>query len=166
MAVGLTTRGFADQLGPFALVRRPPDPVMQQVAMRLAAGRTGEHRMAPVPIETALAFDELVILTLPPIGERAVFTVGRLPDMDIVVDHPSVSKRHAELSWDEGIRRCSVKDLGSRNGTMLNDAFLEARDYVVSDNDTLSFGDERFWFLISATLHDRLRSPDHRGRKL
>lgn len=168
MALALPVRAFRQQLGPFALVCRPPDPVMQQLALQLAAGRTGEHRRSSgKPVDTALAFDELVVMTLPPVGERATFTVGRLPDCDVVVDHPSVSKRHAELSWDEAIRRCAVRDLGSRNGTLLNEGALDSGSFVVSDDDVLTFGDESFWFLLSETLRERLGpGPGQRNPRL
>ena len=140
---------------------------MQQLAVQLAAGRTGEHRRdGDRPVDTALAFDELVVITLPPVGENASFTVGRLPDCDIVIDHPSVSKRHARLGWDEAIRRCTVTDVGSRNGTLLNDRPLTEDGYVVSDDDVLTFGDESFWFLLTESLRDRLWGPMTAARRL
>lgn len=158
MASSLPPPDFRRQVGPFALLRRPPDPVMQRMALQLAAGRTGEHkpRDRPRPVDAALAFDDLLVVTLPPFKERMSFTVGRLPDCDIVLDHPSVSKRHAELSWEDGIRRCSVKDLDSRNGTMLNENFIRGGEYIVSDDDLLGFGDENFWYLLADTLQKRL----------
>lgn len=168
MASSLSAPAFRRQIGPFALVRRPPDPVMQQLSVRMAAGRTGEQRRGEKnrPIDTALAFDELLVLTLPPIGERMMFVLGRLPDCEIVIDHPSVSKRHAELSWEEGIRRCSVKDLDSRNGTMLNDNLIRGGEYIVSDDDLLGFGDESFWYLLAETLQQRLAGIGGERRRL
>jgi len=44
--------------------------------------------------------------------------IGRSSSNDLVIDHPSVSRKHALLSWQgEAITVC---DLGSRNGTKLN----------------------------------------------
>ena len=41
--------------------------------------------------------------------------VGSGSDADVVVDEPTVSRRHAALRWAEGV--LWVRDLGSRNGT-------------------------------------------------
>jgi transcriptional regulator with PAS, ATPase and Fis domain len=39
--------------------------------------------------------------------------LGRDPEADIPIEHPSVSRRHAELELGDGV---SVRDLGSKNG--------------------------------------------------
>jgi hypothetical protein len=44
--------------------------------------------------------------------------VGRSPDNDIVLDHPSVSSRHCELEL--GVDSLVVRDCGSTNGTFVN----------------------------------------------
>ena len=46
-------------------------------------------------------------------------TIGRLPDCNIVINDPSVSKMHAELIIENNT--ISVRDLGSTNGTYVND---------------------------------------------
>jgi DNA-binding NtrC family response regulator len=51
-----------------------------------------------------------------PLTERAL-TIGR-EAADIVIDVPAVSRRHAEVCWRDG--GFFVKDLGSRNGTLLD----------------------------------------------
>lgn len=48
-------------------------------------------------------------------GER--LTIGRGHDADVVLVHPDVSRRHAELSWDGRVAR--LRDLGSSNGTWI-----------------------------------------------
>ena len=45
-------------------------------------------------------------------------TVGRDPACDIVIDDPSVSRRHARVFLADG--RVYLEDLGSQNGTMVN----------------------------------------------
>ena len=45
-------------------------------------------------------------------GDR--LRLGRGPDCDLVIDHPSVSRAHAELYQDGGAWR--LRDLGSKNG--------------------------------------------------
>ena len=49
---------------------------------------------------------------------RSVVTVGRDPGIDIVLDVPSVSRRHARLTYQDGWFH--VQDLGSANGVVVN----------------------------------------------
>lgn len=69
-----------------------------------------------------------------------VTTVGRGQWADIRLDHPSVSKLHAEL-----VRRgpyVYVSDLGlSRHGTRVNDRLVAQR--LLEDGDVMSFGTQR-----------------------
>ena len=69
-----------------------------------------------------------------------VTTVGRGKAVDVRLDHPSVSKLHAEI-----IRRgpyAYVSDLGlSRHGTRVNGKVVAQR--LVENGDVLSFGTER-----------------------
>ena len=49
------------------------------------------------------------------------FVIGRAGGCDVALNHPSVSRRHAELVQDaQG--RWMIRDLRSRNGTLVNDA--------------------------------------------
>ncbi|MFQ5558491.1 MAG: FHA domain-containing protein, partial [Acidimicrobiales bacterium] len=70
---------------------------------------------------------------------RAV-VIGRGDDCDVVVDDPSVSRRHAVLVDDRGVLR--VTDLGSRNGTA-----VAGRTAVgptrVGEHDTMRLGATR-----------------------
>jgi DNA-binding winged helix-turn-helix (wHTH) protein len=50
--------------------------------------------------------------------------LGREPDAQIRVDHPSVSRRHAKIVLRAG--RAMLEDLDSRNGTFINGRKLEA----------------------------------------
>jgi pSer/pThr/pTyr-binding forkhead associated (FHA) protein len=50
---------------------------------------------------------------------RAI-TIGRETGNDLVVDEETVSSRHSRLSIRDG--RWWIEDLGSRNGTLVNDA--------------------------------------------
>ncbi len=44
--------------------------------------------------------------------------VGRVAPADLVIDHPSVSRRHAELRWAAG--GCEIVDLDSKNGVRID----------------------------------------------
>jgi len=71
-----------------------------------------------------------------PIGERLV--VGRLPDCGLVLVDDAASRRHAELVAHGG--SVEVRDLGSRNGTYLNDRRVGDLPEPLRDGDRLTLG--------------------------
>jgi hypothetical protein len=88
----------------------------------------------------------LVPLDGPQTGElfqlkgRAV--VGTAADCDAVMKDPSISGRHAEfMSTSQGFR---VNDLGSTNGTYVNDKRVTNSDLI--DNDNVRLGRVNFKF--------------------
>jgi len=164
IAKTMTKDAFSRQLGPFALVQRPPDAVTTQKSLQLGAKRTVAVKRADVLDEVSLLFefDDLMVATLPPVGPGETLSVGRAPDCDLVVDDPSVSKHHAALVWEEGNGRVLVEDLGSSNGTHLNGERLNMK-MGVRDGDTLGFGEARFCLLLTETLYSRLTTGKFRG---
>ena len=62
--------------------------------------------------------------------------LGRASDCDLVVAHPAVSLRHAELRR-EGTR-CRLVDLSSTNGTFVNDVRVSSQ--VLREGDVVSLG--------------------------
>jgi pSer/pThr/pTyr-binding forkhead associated (FHA) protein len=162
LAGNLPDEDFQRQVGPFVLVRRPPDPKVARVSLRLGAQRTRLSRTqgdAKILVAELLQqFDDLQVATLPPIHGSDELQIGRLPDNDFVIDDPSVSKRHAVLRWDHVARRCRVTDLGSRNGTVVNTEYLRDPNCLLQDGDMLSFGDAEFCFLETHTLLSMLRT--------
>jgi adenylate cyclase len=67
---------------------------------------------------------------------NGVVVLGRAPSCDVVLNHFSVSRRHAQLSvTDAG---CVVKDLGSRNGTYVNGQ--QVQEAELRDGDRLLIG--------------------------
>jgi putative ABC transport system ATP-binding protein len=87
---------------------------------------------------------ELVFLGAPsagtrvPLGAATAFTLGRGPECTAVVDHPSVSRLHARIQRHDGAYW--VEDLGSRNGTWVNDQAVNAPQ-PLRDGDVLRLGD-------------------------
>jgi hypothetical protein len=73
---------------------------------------------------------------------RARAIVGSAPDCDVVVKDSSISGRHAEFSAQGGVYR--VSDLGSTNGTFVNDKRVQSAELV--DGDTLRLGRTPFKF--------------------
>jgi FHA domain len=161
LGASLPAGSFRRQLGPFALIQRPPSEASSAVLAptRLADPGTIELGMLSLLFE----FEDLLVATLPPLGETDSLTIGRLPDFDVVLDDGSVSKQHAVLRWNEAERRCTVKDLGSRNGTFLNGTTTSDREVTLRDGDILSVGYVQFWFLLTDTLYARLRTGPQGG---
>jgi pSer/pThr/pTyr-binding forkhead associated (FHA) protein len=68
-----------------------------------------------------------------------------------------VSKRHAVLRWDPSRDKATIQDLGSTNGTYLNAGTKLQGESSLHDGDIISFGEVQFWFLLTSTLHTKLR---------
>src|SRR6476646_933230 len=65
-----------------------------------------------------------------------LITVGRGPDNAILIDHPSVSGRHAQLQRVGDIYR--LKDLDSTNGTQVNGQ--KVNETALRFGDRIRFG--------------------------
>lgn len=68
------------------------------------------------------------------------YTIGRDPTCEIVLENDAVSRHHAVLERDGAVWR--VKDLGSRNGTFLNDRVVKG-SVAVSPGDTVRCASEK-----------------------
>lgn len=77
-----------------------------------------------------------VVVRLRP-GERKL--LGRAPSADVTLDHPSVSRLHARISWPEGRARPVIEDLQSVNGVRLNERRI-AQLAELKDGTTLKLG--------------------------
>ncbi len=157
LGASLPAGTFRRQLGPFALIQRPPSEASSAVLEPTRAADPGTIELGKLSL--LFEFEDLLVATQPPLKATDVLTIGRLPDCDVVLDDGSVSKQHAQLRWNEAERRCTVKDQGSRNGTFVNGGSIGEREVPLRDGDILSFGYVQFWFLLTETLHTRLRNP-------
>lgn len=161
LASQLTGAFFCNQVGPFVLVQKPPRPVVEQMAMRLGAQSTlvaTGPSLEAMQLAVMMRFDELLVATLPPMRSVDELTVGRMPSCDLVINDPSVSKEHARLRWHGQTDSCTVMDLGSMNGTLVNGHPLEPhKEFFVEDGDLVRFGDADFAYLTAESLWDRLR---------
>lgn len=81
-----------------------------------------------------LKFNEQILKEIP--LEEPQLTVGRKPDNDLVIDNPAVSGHHARIVKDEG--GFFIEDLGSTNGTFLNDAKIQKQK--LKNTDRVSVG--------------------------
>jgi pSer/pThr/pTyr-binding forkhead associated (FHA) protein len=67
--------------------------------------------------------------------------LGRDPDNTIVLNDPSASGRHACISRENGV--WWLEDLGSRNGTKLNELLL-SKPTPLANYDLISIGNTQF----------------------
>jgi HD-GYP domain-containing protein (c-di-GMP phosphodiesterase class II) len=64
--------------------------------------------------------------------------IGRVNGLELSLDHPSVSRHHAEVAPNEEV--WSVRDLGSTNGTLLNGVRIGQAGRELRSGDVLQFG--------------------------
>jgi Protein of unknown function (DUF3662)/FHA domain len=121
-----------------------PPEVEFQVDADLGKGRfdceasfvEGEEELAPQPAvgergTLVLADGGSVPLTQPEV------TIGRLPECDIVVDDAGASRQHARIRRTDG--GFVLVDLGSTNGTLVNDAPIQ--EHVLEHGDRITIGE-------------------------
>src|ERR1700691_461203 len=103
--------------------------------------------------EVAALLPRLLVLSGPlrdstvPLSERET-TIGRDGSNGIAVTDPSVSRKHCLLSFQEG--RFRVRDLDSRNGTLVNGTAIE--EEWLHHGDEITAGDSSFLFLLDEDL--------------
>jgi len=74
-------------------------------------------------------------------GQNVLGRKSASPGLDIEIDSPTTSSRHAIVYASARPGRLKVEDCGSTNGTFMNEAPLErGKKFEVRDNDTLRFG--------------------------
>jgi len=75
---------------------------------------------------------------------RSVMYLGRSPDCDIRLDYPIVSGRHCVFVFDG--TNWTVQDLRSRNGTRVNEVWID-NSVILNTGDTITIA-ARFRFVI------------------
>lgn len=71
---------------------------------------------------------------------KSMVTIGRAPENDLVINHPSVSRQHARIRVEAD--QVWVEDLGSSNGTFLNNQrLIKAQPAQVTSGLDLRFGE-------------------------
>jgi pSer/pThr/pTyr-binding forkhead associated (FHA) protein len=79
---------------------------------------------------------------------QPITLLGRAPENTIVIRQVAVSARHARLSWENG--GWWLEDLGSRNGTTLNELPL-SKPTPLTDGDIIGIGETQF--LLETTVN-------------
>jgi hypothetical protein len=100
-----------------------------------------------IPSPSGASLKSRLVLPLRKTGRNAYtsrLTIGRAPNNDLYIDSSKISRLHAMIIDDDRKEAFSVMDMGSANGTFVNDVRLEPRKTV-----TLSSGDRlRLWRMV------------------
>ncbi|XP_014833748.1 PREDICTED: centrosomal protein of 170 kDa-like isoform X1 [Poecilia mexicana] len=85
---------------------------------------------------------------------REMIFVGR-DDCELMLQSRSVDKQHAVINYEPNADEHKVKDLGSLNGTFVNDVRIQEQDYVtLKTDDKLRFGyDTNLFTVVRGELH-------------
>jgi serine phosphatase RsbU (regulator of sigma subunit)/pSer/pThr/pTyr-binding forkhead associated (FHA) protein len=76
-------------------------------------------------------------------SQKKTLRIGRLPDSEILVDEPVISRRHAEIYRSDSTYY--VQDTGSRNGTLVNGKRI-SQPTVIAPGDVIGVGNCRIIF--------------------
>ncbi|HLX39999.1 MAG TPA: FAD-dependent oxidoreductase [Ktedonobacteraceae bacterium] len=106
-----------------------------------------EAMLVPVP----MALKTLPSLREIQLSQTRVMTVGRQAGVFLLIDHNSISRRHAEIHYANG--QYMLHDMGSTNGTYINDQrVMENSTTMLQPDDRVSFGkDIAFTFTLRST---------------
>ncbi len=96
------------------------------------------------------------------LSQTKVITIGRQPGVYLLLDEATVSRRHAEISFVNG--QYILHDLGSSNGTFVNDVRLEpSSTHVFRANDIVRFGKVvKFSFVLRSIGRQDKKVPEGR----
>jgi ABC-type multidrug transport system ATPase subunit/pSer/pThr/pTyr-binding forkhead associated (FHA) protein len=70
---------------------------------------------------------------------RSTANIGRQSDNDIVLSHPTVSRKHARVIWNDQVGKHLIEDLHSTNGTFVNGKRV-VRPRLLRPGDTIQIG--------------------------
>jgi len=74
--------------------------------------------------------------------DKLPFRIGRGRAVDLELASRSVSSEHAEIDWDERTAELRLRDLGSTNGTFVNNE--RCAQSLLTDGDIVHFADVEF----------------------
>lgn len=103
----------------------------------------------------------LVVIYGPELGKRAAlrqaaFEIGRSSKSDLAIDQESISRHHARITFDG--QRHVIEDLGSTNGTFVNDQLV--RRQPLKDGDQIKLGRSILKYMagdnIEANYHEEI----------
>jgi hypothetical protein len=122
---------------PIVSAPRPPEinSIKACLVPVLPASLTGEDQAGKATGRECI--DPLWMET--PLSQTKAMTIGRESDATLFINHHVVSRRHAMITYANGCYL--LRDLGSRNGTFLNDNRLEPYSvHIINPGDQIRIG--------------------------
>ncbi len=95
-----------------------------------------------------------------PVGPDGLL-IGRSPECDLIFTSPEISRRHCYIYPDGEC--CHVKDLGSRNGILVNGELAGERR--LADGDVVDLGPARLLLRVRDPAADRFAAIDEAARR-
>src|SRR6266480_1188489 len=130
-------------------------PPMEALLVPIADKVQAEQRETPQQLSQAAIL----------LSQTKVMSVGRQAGSYLLIDHDSVSRRHAEISYAN--QQYILRDLGSSNGTFVNEVRLEAdKVYILKPVDRVRFGKMKFTFQVKGVRPANDSMTRLRGEKL
>ena len=138
-------------LPPLPMPAEPPPPPPMEAAPPLAADAVPAVGAAPL-YATMLGVeaprDGLHKIDL---RDRDKLTIGRSPENDLQLDYPTISRHHAQISRVGTGEEYVIEDLGSSNGTSVNDVLLAPNKlHPLHPGSTLRIGPVKLIFTPKA----------------
>ena len=135
--------------GPEARRSPPPPPQRPEPAPQPVEAYGQEYGGATtvLPARSSSAIIHVLDGQAPPARIHSEATLGRLPECDITLTDPSVSRRHARVAEEGGVWR--ITDLGSTNGIKVNGERIATSE--LAHGDRIELGTVRLAF----SLEDR-----------
>jgi pSer/pThr/pTyr-binding forkhead associated (FHA) protein len=143
------SHGDLVQIGDYRIVLQDEILAEAQAASSLDAKQTAPNASSAQAAGLMDRPNRLVMLTGPAAGsefplDRERLTIGRAEDVNISVNHNSVSRLHCEVHA-LGDGRFEIVDKASSNGVRLNGA--ELRRGIIEPGDIIELGDVKFKFV-------------------
>ena len=135
--------------------RSVPQTVPQlapQVGLATGTYQDGDRDPPAVPIPSQFYQPSLIVHGGPDDGStilisKSAITMGRLPDNDIVIYEPRVSRRHAEIvRLDTGFH---IWDLGISNGTFVNQQHIGETSFPLQHGDQIRLANSNIYHIFS-----------------
>jgi pSer/pThr/pTyr-binding forkhead associated (FHA) protein len=87
---------------------------------------------------------------------KDIVDIGRIPTADIFIDNSGISRQHTRIERSIG-GPFIVKDMGSTNGTFLND--MQVNEAALKSNDVINLGK----FSLRVTIESENKAQQNRG---